>query len=122
MAATAAPGYASAETEAVLKRLQRFAYWMDDCIPIPGTDIRVGLDPLVGLIPVWGDAASAVVACYVPYEAIRAGAPPSLVFKMLFYIVAEAALGAVPIFGDIADALLKTNEINVEMLADYLRG
>lgn len=118
----AASGFAIAETDAVLERLQRFAYWMDDCIPVPGLDMRIGLDPLVGLIPVWGDAASAVVSCYVPYQAIRAGAPPALVFKMLFFIIAEAALGAVPVFGDLLDAVLKTNQVNVDMLEDYLRG
>lgn len=102
------------------ERLDRFAYWSDDCIPIPGLDVRIGLDPIIGLIPVWGDVITAVVACYVPYEAYRAGAPPSLIFKMLVIIAADALSGSIPVAGDLLDAILKANKINVQMLKTHL--
>jgi hypothetical protein len=56
----------------------------------------------------------------VPLEAIRLGASPELVFKMLFVILIDAALGSIPVFGDAFDALFKANKINVEMLEEYL--
>lgn len=116
----AAPGFSASDVEDVVERLDRFAYWTDDCIPIPGLDARVGLDPLVGLIPVWGDVITAVVSCYVPYEAYRLGVPPSLVFKMLMIILVEALVGSIPVAGDLIDAVVKANKTNVELLKDHL--
>ncbi|MCS3939179.1 hypothetical protein GGP84_001811 [Salinibacter ruber] len=104
----------------LVERLDRFAYWSDDCIPIPGIDARIGLDPVIGLVPVWGDVITAIVSCYVPYEAYRVGAPPSLVFKMLVVIVLDAFSGAIPVAGDLIDAAFKANKINVQMLKNHL--
>lgn len=116
----ATPGFGTADLDATLDRLDRFAYWADDCIPIPGLNASVGLDPLIGLIPGWGDAVGALFACYVPYTAYRVGAPPSLIFKMLAFIVAEALVGVVPVAGDLLDALLKVNKRNVALLRNHL--
>jgi hypothetical protein len=104
----------------VVERLDRFAYWSDECIPIPGLNVRIGLDPLIGLIPVWGDVVTAVFSCYVPYEAYRLGVPASLIFKMLAVIVADAFVGFIPVLGDIIDAFLKANKMNVQFLKDSL--
>jgi hypothetical protein len=121
MTADAAPlGFDASGADDLAERLDRFAYWSDDCIPIPGLDARIGLDPVVGLVPVWGDVIMAVVSCYVPYEAYRVGAPPSLIFKMLAIIIADALSGSIPIAGDLIDAALKANKMNVRMLKDYL--
>ncbi|MFB6232583.1 MAG: DUF4112 domain-containing protein [Salinibacter sp.] len=120
MTADAAPGFGASDIDGVVERLDRFAYWSDECIPIPGFNARIGLDPLIGLVPVWGDVISAVISCYVPYEAYRVGAPPSLVFKMLVIIVADAFAGSIPIAGDLLDAVVKANRMNVEMLKDHL--
>jgi len=118
--ADATLGFSASDTESVVERLDRFAYWSDDCIPIPGLNARVGFEPLVGLVPVWGDVIAAVISCYVPYEAYRVGAPPSLVFKMLVIIVADAFAGSVPVAGDLIDAVVKANRMNVELLKDHL--
>ncbi len=104
----------------LVERLDQFAYWSDDCIPVPGLNARIGLDPVIGLVPVWGDVIAAVLSCYVPYQAYRVGAPPSLIFKMLVIIVADALSGSVPVAGDLIDAALKANKMNVQMLKDYL--
>jgi hypothetical protein len=116
----AAPGFSPSGVDDVVERLDRFAYWSDDCIPIPGLNARVGLEPLVGLVPVWGDVISAVVSCYVPYEAYRLGVPPSLIFKMLVIIIVDALVGSIPVAGDFIDAAVKANKMNVELLKDHL--
>lgn len=110
---------ASSVTE-VVERLDQFAYWTDECITIPGLNVRVGLDPIIGLVPGWGDAAGAIISCYVPYQAYCAGAPISLIFTMLAIILIEAVVGAIPVVGDLVDAVVKSNKINVEMLKDHL--
>lgn len=115
-----APGFSASDVDDVIERLDRFAYWSDDCIPIPGLNARIGLDPLIGLVPVWGDVITAIISCYVPYEAYRVGAPPSLIFKMLVLIVAEALAGSIPVAGDLLDAVVKANKMNVESLKNHL--
>ena len=112
-----APGAAN-----FVERLDQFAYWSDDCIPIPGLNARIGFDPVIGLVPVWGDVITAVISCYVPYQAYRVGAPPSLIFKMLVVIIADALSGSIPVAGDLIDAAFKANKMNVRMLKDYLRA
>jgi len=112
-----APGAAN-----LVERLDQFAYWSDDCIPIPGLNARIGFDPVIGLVPVWGDVITAVISCYVPYQAYRVGAPPSLIFKMLVVIIADALSGSIPVAGDLIDAALKANKMNVRMLKDHLRA
>lgn len=87
---------------------------------IPGTKIRIGLDPLVGLIPGVGDAASWIVSAYVPLEAWRQGAPKRLIGRMLATIAADALVGAVPLLGDLFDVTYRANRRNVETLLDWM--
>ena len=93
---------------------------MDSSIPIPGTQVRFGLDGLIGLIPGIGDAAGAVVSSYIMAEAAQMGAPKSVLLKMAFNIGVDALLGIVPILGDLTDFVWKANQRNVQLLNDYL--
>lgn len=109
-----------ADTERVRRRLERFARWSDDVFRIPGTSIRIGLEPLVGLIPGVGDAAGLIVSAYVPIEAWRQGAPGRLVGKMLGVIAIDALAGTVPVVGDVFDVTYRANRRNVDMLVEWL--
>jgi hypothetical protein len=120
MTADASSDFGASGTADLIERLDRFAYWSDDCIPIPGLDARIGLDPVIGLVPVWGDIIAAVISCYVPYEAYRVGAPPTLIFKMVLIVVLDALSGAIPVAGDLIDAAVKANKMNVQMLKNHL--
>ncbi|PEN14142.1 hypothetical protein CRI94_03620 [Longibacter salinarum] len=104
----------------VEKRLEWFAKWSDDVFTIPGTGFRVGLEPLIGLIPGVGDAAGLIVSAYVPIEAWRQGAPKRLIGKMVGIIAVDALVGVVPVLGDVFDFAYKANRRNVEMLEDWL--
>jgi hypothetical protein len=106
----------------VVEGLERFAYWSDECIPIPGIDARIGLDPVIGLVPIWGDVITGIISFYVPYQAYRIGAPPSLVFKMVVLIILDACSGTIPVAGDLIDAAFKANKINVRMLKEHLEA
>ncbi len=110
----------SEDMEAALRRLDWFARWSDDVFRIPGTSVRIGLEPLVGLLPGVGDAAGLLVAAYVPIEAWRIGAPPALILRMLGNIAVDGLLGTVPLVGDAFDVVFKANRRNVQALQDWL--
>jgi len=111
---------AASRRDAALRRLERFARWSDDVFRIPGTSWRIGLEPLVGLIPGVGDAAGLIVAAYVPAEAWRLGAPWRLIGHMAATIAVDALVGTVPLLGDVFDAGFKANRRNVDALRDWL--
>ena len=108
------------DREARLVRLKRFAIWLDDCIPIPGTDQRIGLDGIIGFIPVLGDIVTSVTALYILRAAWRVGVPKTTLARMLWNIGTDCLLGAVPVIGDLYDVYLKSNLKNVRLLIDHL--
>lgn len=102
------------------KRLDRLAWYLDDSIQLPGLKARIGIDPLIGLIPGIGDTLGAIVSSYILSEAARLGAPKSILLKMAFNIAVDAIAGALPIFGDLFDFGWKANQRNARILGDYL--
>jgi hypothetical protein len=102
------------------KRLERLAWLLDNCIPIPGLNYRIGLDGIVGLIPGIGDALGAMLSSYIISESARLGAPKSILIKMAFNVAIDALLGAIPLFGDFFDFTWKANLRNVQLLHAYL--
>ena len=109
-------GTSSASVAAVSK----FAYWLDAGIRIPGTNLRFGLDPILGLVPGAGDAAGAVLAGWILVEAIRLGASRATVLRIAGNVALDAAVGAVPLLGDIFDFAWKANLRNVAILERHL--
>jgi hypothetical protein len=102
------------------KRLDRLAWLLDNCIPLPGLRYRIGLDGIVGLIPGIGDALGAMISSYVLAESARLGAPKSILIKMAFNVAVDALLGAIPFLGDLFDFTWKANLRNVHLLHAYL--
>jgi uncharacterized protein DUF4112 len=101
---------------ALVRRLDTLAYLLDDSIPIPGTGARFGLDAVIGLIPGIGDAAGALLSCYIVFEATRLGAGFSVLLRMLLNISIETVVGSVPLVGDLFDAGWKANDKNMRLL------
>ena len=99
-----------------IPQLRRFAVWLDAGIAVPGTSIRVGLDPLLGLVPGLGDAAGALLAAWILVEAIRMGAPRATLARIASNIAIDALVGAVPVLGDVFDFVWKANLRNVALL------
>lgn len=93
---------------------------MDAGIRIPGTNLRFGLDPILGLIPGAGDAAGAVLAGWILVEAIRLGASRATVTRIAGNVALDAIVGAVPLLGDIFDFAWKANLRNVALLERHL--
>lgn len=93
---------------------------MDAGIRVPGTNLRFGLDPILGLIPGAGDAAGAVLAGWILVEAIRLGASRATVTRIAGNVALDAIVGAVPLVGDIFDFAWKANLRNVSLLERHL--
>jgi hypothetical protein len=99
-----------------LERLRALARVQDELVRIPGTNIRFGLDALMGLIPGAGDMVSGGVSAYVMLAATRMGAPPSVIARMAGNIALDMLIGTVPLLGDLFDVGWKSNTRNVRLL------
>lgn len=96
--------------------LDQLAGVLDDIFQIPGTRIRFGLDPLLGLIPGLGDAISGATSMLILVAAWRRGVPRITLARMFANIAIDTLLGAMPIFGDLFDVWWKANRMNVNLL------
>jgi len=105
-----------ADAPPAARRVARLARWLDAAFRIPGTNIRFGFDTLVGLIPVVGDSATALVGGWIVAEAWRAGARPATLLRMLANLVIDWFLGLIPGIDLIADTAFKANQRNAALL------
>lgn len=114
------PASATAREEAALRRVRGLSTLLDDAIPIPGTDRRIGIDPIVGILPVGGDLATAVLALYPILEAYRFGASRGTLAWMLGRVVVDAVVGSIPVLGGVFDAVFKANEWNTRTFERHI--
>ena len=105
-----------------MERVRAIADLLDEAIEIPGINYKIGLDPILGILPVGGDAVSAAISLYIVAEGARMGASQDTVLKMLFNIGVDAVIGSVPVLGTIIDAVWKANERNVALLEAEFAG
>jgi hypothetical protein len=104
----------------VRERLARLAWLLDSSIPIPGTRLSIGLEALIGLFPVIGDAAGVFLSGYIVREAAALGVPRSILARMVFNVALEGLVGMIPLAGDVFDAAYKANQRNVRLLNAWL--
>ncbi len=95
-----------------LQVVRQLSHWLDSAFVIPGTRIRFGFDPLIGLIPGLGDAVTAIISCYILVIAWQLQVSRWTLTRMAFNIALDSLLGAVPFFGDVFDVFWKSNEKN----------
>ena len=100
----------------VPERLETLSYLLDDAIPIPGTNYRIGIDPLLGIVPIGGDALTLVPSLYIVLEAAYMGLETGTIGRMLFNVFLDATIGSIPIIGTIFDAVWKANTRNLSLL------
>ena len=101
------------------RNLDILAKLMDSQFRIPGTNIRFGLDALIGLVPGAGDFVSFLVSSYLVSNAINKGASGYVLSRMVLNIVVDALVGAIPVLGDIFDVAFKANQRNVKLLQQH---
>jgi hypothetical protein len=103
-----------------IARLDALATLMDTAFVVPGTNIRFGVDALIGLIPGIGDAITTLIALYIVREARELGASRLLVWRMLGNVAIDGLFGAVPLVGDAFDVAWRANRRNLKLLRDHL--
>ena len=103
-----------------LARLDALAKLLDVAFIVPGTNIRYGIDGLIGLIPVVGDIITTAISLWVVREARALGAPWHLTTRMLGNVALDGVVGLVPLAGDAFDVMFRANVRNVRMLQRWL--
>ena len=99
-----------------LQRLRQLQFLLDNAFRIPGTRLRVGLDPIIGLVPWVGDLLTTAFSVAVLVQANRLRVPRVVQLRMLFNVGLDTVVGAIPFAGDVADAFWKSNARNFALL------
>ena len=106
---------APADARRRLNRLRSLAWFLDRSIPI-GSKWRIGVDPLLGLLPGIGDWIGAMLSVYVIYEGARLGMPTTVITRMAGNVLVETIIGAVPVVGDLFDFAWQANTRNLALI------
>lgn len=114
-----APGASSAERHASARIIAR---WLDELLVIPGTKFKIGLDPLIALVPGVGDFLSSSVSAVVILESIRKGVSPSVIGRMGVNVAINALFDAIPFCGPFFSAFFKSNSRNLALLHRWEQG
>jgi hypothetical protein len=104
----------------VRRRMEAMERLLERSFVIPGTRLPVGLDSLVGLIPVVGDAIAAALGAYLLWEARNLGLPKWKLWRMAGNIAFDTAVGAVPVAGDLFDFAFRSNSRNLRLVKRHL--
>lgn len=99
--------------------LRDLARVLDEAIRIPGTNVRIGLDAILGLIPGGGDVAGGLFSAIIMLQAARMGAPAAVLARMLGNVVIDTAIGSIPLLGDLFDFAWRANSKNVRLLESW---
>ena len=99
-----------------LEALRNVARLLDSAFVVPGTSYRIGLDPILGLIPGLGDLVSPLFTIGVLWQAHDLGLPRVVQLRMVFNVAIDGLLGVVPLAGDLFDFVWKANDKNMAML------
>jgi hypothetical protein len=102
--------------EVVREHVRHLAWLMDGAFHIPGTNVRMGIDPLLGLIPVLGDLIGLLVGGYIIFLAAGLGVPRVVLARMWLNVAIDAVVGSIPIVGDLLDVAWKANLMNADLL------
>ena len=106
--------------EESVARVEALARLMDGAFLLPGTNIRLGLDAVIGLVPVAGDVISGLISSYLIWEARQLGAPRWLIARMMANTLFDTTLGAIPVVGDAFDVMFRANMRNMALLRKHL--
>jgi hypothetical protein len=110
----------AAALKARIARLDRISRLLDTAFVVPGTQIRFGIDAILGLVPVVGDWAGVALSTIVVVEAARIGIPKLLLARMIANIAVEGGIGMVPLVGDLFDVFFRANRRNLALLVKHL--
>jgi hypothetical protein len=102
------------------ENLDLLAHLLDDCFRIPGTEIRFGLDGIIGLVPALGDVLTGLASCILIFAAWVRGVPYVTLTRMLVNLAIDVLVGAIPFLGDAFDIAWKANRRNYALLVRHI--
>jgi hypothetical protein len=106
----------TAEQVQRLKALRHVSRLLDSAFVVPGTEYRIGLDPILGLVPGLGDLASPLFAIALLWQSRDLGIPRVVQLRMIFNVAIDALVGLLPVAGDVFDFAWKANNRNIALL------
>jgi len=102
------------------KRFERLTHFLDDSLRVPGTNMKIGWDTLIGIVPGLGDMITTALSGYLIYEARQLGASRWVLTRMVGNVIVDFLIGAIPVAGDVFDAFFKSNRRNSRLLKKHL--
>ena len=103
-----------------IRRMEFMAKLLDGAFVIPGTNQRFGVDAIIGLVPGFGDIVTTLLSSYVIWEARNLGVSRVALGRMAINLAVHATVGAVPVFGDLFDAVFRVNQRNMRIVRSEL--
>ena len=110
----------SREPQAVRQRVEALEQLLERSFHIPGTKVPIGLDSIVGLVPVLGDIVTAAMGAYMVWEARNLGMSKFQLIRMAANVGVDTALGAIPLAGDVFDFIWRSNSKNLRIIKKHL--
>lgn len=104
----------------VRRRMEAMEQLLENAFVVPGINFRIGLDAIVGLVPVLGDLVTTAMGAWIVWEARNLGMPKWKLWRMAGNVVFDTALGAVPLVGDAADFMFRSNTRNMKIVRRHL--
>ena len=108
------------DPQSVRRRVEGLEHLLEGFFEVPGLGRKVGLDAIVGLIPVAGDVITAAMGLYLVWEARNLGMPRWQLWRMAGNVGIDSLIGAVPIAGDLFDFAFRSNRRNLKIIRKHL--
>ena len=108
------------DPQSIRRRIEAMEVILERSMTVPGTSYRIGLDTIVGLVPVLGDIITAAMGSYIVWEARNLGIPKWKLWHMMGRVGLDTAVGAVPLVGDAFDLLYRSNTKNLRTIRKHL--
>lgn len=103
-------------THPQIEKARRLARLLDEAFTIPIIKTKIGLDPILGLIPGAGEVVTGLMGAYIIWIAYDLNLPRKLIYRMVANLVIDQLMGMIPGLGDLADWIWKSNTLNVRLL------
>lgn len=108
------------DVQSISQRVEAMEMLLERSFKVPGTNFPIGLDSIIGLIPVLGDIVTTALGAYIVWAARNLGLPKCKLWRMAGNIAVDTAIGAVPLVGDAADVLFRSNTRNLRIIKKHL--
>ncbi len=108
------------DPHSVRQRVEALERLLEGMIEVPGLGRKIGLDAIVGLIPVAGDLITAAMGLYLVWEARNIGMPKWQLWRMAGNVGIDSLIGAVPVAGDLFDLVYRSNTKNLKIIRKHL--